>query len=81
MDKDIEQLVKDCNPFLVTRITAPLGSLHWPTKTWDHIQLNVCGELHDVPCHLHCLVVVYNLHSNLSEFALWALSRLVPSLI
>ncbi len=62
LDKDIEQLVQDCNPCLVTRITGPLGSLPWPTKTWDHIQLDICGELNDVPCHLHCLVVVYNLH-------------------
>lgn len=81
LDKDIEQLVQDCNPCLVTRITGPLGSLPWPTKPWDHIQLDICGELHDVPCHLHCLVIVYNLHSNWSEVALWALSHPVPSLI
>lgn len=72
LDKDIEQLVRDCAPCLVSGKTGspvpvPLGSLPWPTQPWDHIQLDICGELHDVPHHLRFLVVVYDLHSKWPE--------------
>lgn len=74
LDKDIEQLVRDCTPCLISGKTGsppppPLGSLPWPTKPWDHIQLDICGELHDVPHHLRFLVVCYDLHSKWPEVA------------
>ncbi|KAK3540737.1 hypothetical protein QTP70_034791, partial [Hemibagrus guttatus] len=74
LDKDIEQLVRDCTPCLLSGKTSPpplppLGSLPWPTQPWDHIHLDICRELHDVPHHLRFLVVVYDLHSKWPEVA------------
>ncbi len=84
LDEDIEQLVGDFAPCLVSGktgppIPTPLGSLPWPTQLWDHIQLDICGELYDVPHNLFFLVVVYDLHSKWPEGTSVG-SRPVPSL-
>ncbi len=84
LDKDIEQLVGDFAPCLVSGktgppIPTPLGSLPWPTQLWDHIQLDICDELYDVPHNLCFLVVVYDLHLKWPEGTSVG-SRPVPSL-
>ena len=74
IDKDIEALVKDCAACLVSGKTGhqpppPLQPLAWPSKPWDHLQLDVCGEIHGVPHNQRFLVVVYDLHSKWPEVA------------
>ncbi|XP_036384580.1 uncharacterized protein K02A2.6-like [Megalops cyprinoides] len=73
IDRDIETLVKDCTACLLsgkTRAPAPpppMQPLTWPSKPWEHLQLDVCGELHGVPHHQRFLVVIYDLHSKWPE--------------
>ena len=67
IDGEIEALVKDCAACLVSGKTGhqpppPLQPLPWPSQPWDHLQLDVCGELHGVPHHQRFLVVAYDLH-------------------
>ncbi|KAJ7998292.1 hypothetical protein DPEC_G00221180 [Dallia pectoralis] len=49
--------------------STPLQPVDWPSAPWDHLQLDICGELHNVPHHQRFLVVVYDLHSKWSEVA------------
>lgn len=73
IDREIEDMVKDCTACLVsgkTRAPAPpppMQPLAWPSKPWEHLQLDVCGELHGVPHHQRFLVVLYDLHSKWPE--------------
>ena len=75
IDREIETLVKDCTACLLsgkTRAPAPpppMQPLDWPSKPWEHLQLDICGELHGVPHHQRFLVVVYDLHSKWLEVA------------
>ncbi|KAJ8348754.1 hypothetical protein SKAU_G00273430 [Synaphobranchus kaupii] len=43
--------------------------LPWPPCPWEHVQLDICGEIHgrSVPHHQRFLVVVYDLHSKWPE--------------
>ncbi|KAF3854230.1 hypothetical protein F7725_022285, partial [Dissostichus mawsoni] len=36
---------------------------------WEHMQLDICGELHGVPHHQRFLLVAYDLHSKWPESA------------
>lgn len=36
-------------------------------QPWDHLQLDICGEIQGVPHHQRFLVVVYDLHSKWPE--------------
>ena len=74
IDRDIEALVKDCAPCLVSGKTGPpaptpLQPVPWPSQPWDHLQLDICGEIHGrgVPHHQRFLVVLYDLHSKWPE--------------
>lgn len=74
IDHDIERLVRDCEPCLLSGKTGlpaptPLQPVPWPSRPWDHLQLDICGEIHDhrVPHHQRFLVVVYDLHSKWPE--------------
>ncbi|KAG1940200.1 retrotransposable element [Pimephales promelas] len=72
IDKDIEALVKDCAACLLSGKTGhqappPLQPLAWPSQPWDHLQLDICGEMQGVPHHQRFLVVVYDLHSKWPE--------------
>ncbi len=72
IDKDIEALVKDCAACLLSGKTGhqappPLQPLAWPSQPWDHLQLDICGEIQGVPHHQRFLVVVYDLHSKWPE--------------
>lgn len=73
IDREIEALVKDCTACLLsgkTRAPAPpppMQPLDWPSQPWEHLQLDVCGELHGVPHHQRFLVVIYDLHSKWPE--------------
>lgn len=72
IDKEIEALVGDCSACLVSGKTGhqappPLQPLSWPSRPWEHLQLDVCGEIHGVPHHQRFLVVVYDLHSKWPE--------------
>lgn len=75
IDRDIEALVRDCTACLLsgkTRAPAPpppMQPLDWPSQPWEHLQLDICGELHGVPHHQRFLVVVYDLHSKWPEVA------------
>ncbi len=69
---ELEALVRDCAPCLLSGKTgAPalphLQPVDWPTKPWEHLQMDICGELVSVPHHQRFLVVVYDLHSNWPE--------------
>ncbi|KAF0026146.1 hypothetical protein F2P81_020883 [Scophthalmus maximus] len=72
IDRDIETMVKDCTACLVSGKIGlapppPLQPLQWPPTPWEHIQLDICGELHGVPQHQRFLVVAYDLHSKWPE--------------
>lgn len=72
IDREIEALVKDCSACLLSGKTGhqpppPLQPLDWPTQPWDHLQLDICGEIQGVPHHQRFLVVVYDLHSKWPE--------------
>lgn len=72
IDKDIEALVKECPACLVSGKTGrlpppPLQPLAWPSKPWEHLQLDICGEIHGAPHYQRFLVVVYDLHSKWPE--------------
>lgn len=67
-----EAMVKDSTACLVSGKTGPppsppLQPLQWPSKPWDHIQLDICGELHGIPHHQRFRLVAYNLHSKWPE--------------
>ena len=69
---DIEAMVKDCAACLVSgktgpRAPPPLQPLVSPTRPWEHVQLDICGEIHGVPNHQRFLVVAYDLHSKWPE--------------
>lgn len=69
IDRDIEAMVRDCTACLVSGKTGPppLQPLQWPPAPWEHIQLDVCGELHSVPNHQRFRLVAYDLHSKWPE--------------
>ncbi|KAJ8353781.1 hypothetical protein SKAU_G00213480 [Synaphobranchus kaupii] len=48
--------------------SLPRGRL-WPPRPWEHLQLDICGEIHGrgVPHHQRFLVVAYDLHSKWPE--------------
>lgn len=56
-DREIETLVKDSTACLLsgkTRATAPtppMQSMGWTSQRWEHLQLDIYGELHGVPHH------------------------------
>ncbi len=64
--------MKDCAACLLSSKTGhqappPLQPLAWPSQPWDHLQLDICGEIQGVPHHQRFLVVVYDLHSKWPE--------------
>lgn len=74
IDRDIEGLVRDCEPCLLSGktgqpVSPPLQPVPWPSHPWEHLQLDICGEIHGhgVPHHQRFLVVVYDLHSKWPE--------------
>ncbi|KAJ8015112.1 hypothetical protein DPEC_G00022770 [Dallia pectoralis] len=74
MDRDLEGLIRSCAACLTSGKTGPPAStplqpVDWPSATWDHLQLDICGELYNVPHHQRFLVVVYDLHSKWPEVA------------
>ncbi|KAJ8346766.1 hypothetical protein SKAU_G00281670 [Synaphobranchus kaupii] len=74
IDRDLEGLVRSCAACLTSGKTGspaspPLQPLDWPPVPWDHLQLDICGELYNVPHHQRFLVVVYDLHSKWPDVA------------
>ncbi|KAJ8346437.1 hypothetical protein SKAU_G00278380 [Synaphobranchus kaupii] len=71
IDREIEGLVRDCSACLLSGPPAPppLQPLPWPSHPWEHVQLDICGEIHGhgVPHHQCFLVVIYDLHSKWPE--------------
>ena len=74
IDRDIEALVKDCVPCLLSGKTGPpaptpLQQDPLPSCPWEHLQVYICGELHGggIPYHLRFLVVVQDLNSKCPE--------------
>ncbi|KAJ8339345.1 hypothetical protein SKAU_G00361310 [Synaphobranchus kaupii] len=74
IDRDIETMVKDCVPCLLSGksgspASTPLQPTPWPPRPWEHLQLDICGEIHGrgVPHHQRFLVVAYDLHSKWPE--------------
>ena len=83
IDLEIEALVKDCAACLVSGKTghqAPplMQPLTWPAEPWEHLQLDICGEIHGVPHHQRFLVVAYNLHSNWTKVIVVGSVPLLP---
>lgn len=63
---------QDCSTCLRSGKTgqqAPplMQPLSWPSHLLEHLQLDVCGEIHEVPHHQRFLVVAFNLHSKWLE--------------
>ncbi|KAJ8006677.1 hypothetical protein DPEC_G00109710 [Dallia pectoralis] len=74
MGRDLEGLIRSCAACLTSGksgppASTPLQPVDWPSAPWDHLQLDICGELHNVPHHQRFLVVVYDLHSKWPEVA------------
>ena len=74
IDRDIETLVRECSACLVSGKTGgptppPLQSLDWPATPWEHLQLDICGELHGAQHNQCFLIVIYDLHSKWPEVA------------
>lgn len=72
IDKNIKALVKDSATWLLSSKTghqAPpsLQPLAWPLQPWDHLQLDMCGEIQGVPHHQCLRVVVCDLHLKWPE--------------
>ena len=74
IDCDIETMVKDYEPCLLSGKcgpppATPLQPILWPSHPWEHLQLDICGEIHGrgVPHHQRFLVVAYDLHSKWPE--------------
>uniref|UniRef100_A0A672INC6 Gypsy retrotransposon integrase-like protein 1 n=1 Tax=Salarias fasciatus TaxID=181472 RepID=A0A672INC6_SALFA len=72
IDRDIEDLVRDCAACLTSGKTGPPPSpprqpVPWPQTPWTHIQVDICGELHGTPHHQRFLLVAYDLHSKWPE--------------
>ncbi|KAL0161729.1 hypothetical protein M9458_045454, partial [Cirrhinus mrigala] len=72
INSEIELLVKDCPACLVSgkmgnRRPPLFQPLTWPTHPWQHLQLDICGEIHGVPHNQRYLVVAYDLHSKWPE--------------
>lgn len=70
IDREIEPLVKDslaCHVTGKTGHSLPLLLWPWSSRPWQHLQLDICREIHRVP-HNQCnLVEVYDLHSKWLE--------------
>ena len=71
-------MVKECTACLVSGKTGPqppspplplqpLQPLQLTGVPWEHIQMDICGELHGVPHHQRFLLVAYDLHSKWPE--------------
>ncbi len=72
IDPDVEELVRNCACCLLSGktgqpATAPLTPTPWPSSPWEHIQVDLCGELHGAPAHARYLLVVHDLHSKWPE--------------
>ena len=72
IDGDVEAMVRDCTACLVSGKTGPppappLQPLQWPAGPWEHIQMDICGELRGVPHHQRFLIVAYDLYSKWPE--------------
>ena len=74
IDRDMEALIRDCAPCLLSGKTGPpvptpLQPVPWPSRPWEHLQLDICGEIHGrgIPHHQRFLVVLYDLHSKWPE--------------
>ena len=47
----------------------PTQPIPWPEKPWQHIQIDIFGEVQAAPNNKKCLVVVYKVHSKWPEIA------------
>ena len=66
--------VKHCQPCIlsgksVKPIPAPLQPIKWPEQPWEHVQIDIFGEVQIAPQTHKYLVVVYDLHSKWPEIA------------
>lgn len=48
-------------------VPTPLQPVPWPPRPWEHLELDICGELHGRGIHQRLLVVLYDLHSKWPE--------------
>ena len=72
IESDVEKLVRNCACCLLSGktgqpATAPLTPTRWPSAPWEHIQVDLCGELHGAPTHARYLLVIHDLHSKWPE--------------
>lgn len=74
IDREIETLVRDCAICLLSGKTellapTPLQPVPWLSCLWEHLQLDISGEIHDhgIPYHQRFLVVLYDLHLKWPE--------------
>ena len=70
----IEACVKDCEPCVLSEKSlkptpVPLQPIPWPENPWEHIQVDIFGEVQVAPHDQRFLVVVYDLYLKWQEIA------------
>ena len=77
IDRHIENFLIDCEGCAVCeksmKPTQPtnttLQPIPWPEKPWQHIQIDIFGEVQAAPLSQRFLVVVHDVHSKWPEIA------------
>ena len=74
IDRHIETFITDCEGCAVCEKSVkptqpPLQPIPWPEKPWQHIQVDIFGEVQAAPLSQRCLVVVHDVHSKWPDIA------------
>ena len=74
IDRHIETFLRDCEGCAVCEKSLkptqpPLQPIPWPEKLWQHIQIDIFGEVQAAPLSQRFLVVVRDVHSKWPEIA------------
>ena len=74
INRHIETFLRDCEGCAVCEKSIkptqpPLQPIPWPEKPWQHIQIDIFGEVQAAPLSQRFLVVVHDVHSKWPEIA------------
>ena len=74
MDTFIYEFVKNCVPCTLTDKryldNTPIPKVHWPSRPWESLQIDIAGEFKAAPSSSRFLLVVTDLHSKWPEIAM-----------